>query len=95
MERTGTRTVYMDMTAFDARYLRGRFPKIYSTCLGFGLDLAHTPVPVSPAAHYCMGGVRTDLDGRTTLPGLYAAGEVSCTGVHARTASPRTRSWKG
>ncbi|PYS81316.1 MAG: L-aspartate oxidase [Acidobacteria bacterium] len=82
MERTATRTVFLDMTAFDAAYLRRRFPKIYSTCLGFGLDLARDPVPVSPAAHYIMGGVRTDLEGRTSLPGLYAAGEVACTGVH-------------
>jgi L-aspartate oxidase len=82
MERTSTRTVFLDMTAFDAPFLRRRFPKIYSTCLRFGLDLAHDPVPVSPAAHYCMGGVRTDLEGRTSLDGLYAAGEVACTGVH-------------
>ena len=82
MERTATRTVFLDMTAFDAAFLRRRFPKIYSTCLGFGLDLARDPVPVSPAAHYIMGGVRTDLEGRTSLPGLYAAGEVACTGVH-------------
>ena len=82
MERTATRTVYLDMTGLEARFVRSRFPGIYSTCLRFGLDLARTPVPVSPAAHYMMGGVRTDLDGRTTLPGLYAAGEVACTGVH-------------
>jgi L-aspartate oxidase len=82
MERTAPRAVYLDMTALDARYLRGRFPKIYQTCLGYGLDLAREPAPVSPAAHYSMGGIRTDLEGRTTLPGLYAAGEVACTGVH-------------
>src|SRR5437763_10589886 len=82
MERTATRTVFLDMTAFDAAYLRRRFPKIYSTCLSFGLDLARDPVPVSPAAHYIMGGVRTDLEGRTTLPGLFAAGAAACTGVH-------------
>ncbi|HEX8685302.1 MAG TPA: FAD-binding protein, partial [Pyrinomonadaceae bacterium] len=68
--------------AFDAAHLRRRFPKIYRTCLQYGLDLAREPIPVSPAAHYVMGGVRTDLEGRTTLPGLYAAGEVACTGVH-------------
>jgi L-aspartate oxidase len=82
MGRTATRTVYLDMTAFDAAHLRRRFPKIYRTCAQYGLDLAREPVPVSPAAHYVMGGVRTDLEGRTTLPGLYAAGEVACTGVH-------------
>src|SRR5579885_2982253 len=82
MERTATRTVFLDMTAFDATFLRRRFPKIYSTCLRFGLDLARDPVPVAPAAHYCMGGVRTDLEGRASLAGLYAAGEVACTGVH-------------
>ena len=82
MERTATRSAFLDMTAFDARHLRRRFPKIYETCLSYGLDLAREPIPVSPAAHYCMGGVRTDLDGRSTLPGLYAAGEVACTGVH-------------
>ncbi|HEX8560401.1 MAG TPA: L-aspartate oxidase [Pyrinomonadaceae bacterium] len=82
MERTATRSAYLDMTAFDAARLRRRFPKIYRTCLQYGLDLAREPIPVSPAAHYVMGGVRTDLEGRTTLPGLYAAGEVACTGVH-------------
>ena len=82
MERTATRTAFLDMTAFDAAHLRRRFPKIYKTCLQYGLDLAREPAPVSPAAHYIMGGVRTDLEGRTTLQGLYAAGEVACTGVH-------------
>jgi L-aspartate oxidase len=82
MERTATRTVYLDMTALDARFLRHRFPKIYETCLRYGLDLARDLMPVSPAAHYSMGGVRTDLDGRTSVRGLYAAGEVACTGVH-------------
>jgi L-aspartate oxidase len=82
MGRTATRTVFLDMTAFDAAHLRRRFPKIYRTCAQYGLDLAREPIPVSPAAHYVMGGVRTDLEGRTTLPGLYAAGEAACTGVH-------------
>lgn len=82
MQRTATRTVYLDMTALDARYLRDRFPKIYETCLRYSLDITKDLLPVSPASHYCMGGVRTDLDGRASLPGLYAAGEVACTGVH-------------
>ena len=82
MQRTATRTVYLDMTALEPRFVRHRFPKIYETCLRFELDITTDLVPVSPASHYCMGGVRTDLDGRATLPGLYAAGEVACTGVH-------------
>src|ERR687894_1016992 len=82
MERTATRTVFLDMTALAPSYLRARFPKIYDTCLRFGLDITRDPLPVSPAAHYVMGGVRTDLEGRTSLAGLYAAGEVACTGVH-------------
>ena len=82
MDRTATRTVFLDMTALAPRYVRSRFPKIYETCLRFGLDVTREPAPVSPAAHYFMGGVRTDLAGRTTLPDLYAAGEVACTGVH-------------
>jgi L-aspartate oxidase len=70
------------MTALDAEFLKHRFPKIYETCLADGIDIANKPIPVSPASHYSMGGVRTDLWGRSSVPGLYAAGEVSCTGVH-------------
>src|SRR5205814_7001426 len=82
MRRTGTRTVFLDMTALDEDFLRDRFPTIYATCLAYGLNIAKDMLPVSPASHYCMGGIRTDLWGRSTLPGLYAAGEVTCTGVH-------------
>jgi L-aspartate oxidase len=82
MRRTGTRTVYLDMTALDEDFLKNRFPKIYETCNFYGLNIAKDLLPVSPASHYCMGGVRTDLHGRTTIEGLYAAGEVTCTGVH-------------
>lgn len=82
MERTGERTVYLDMTDLEEDFLVKRFPKIYETCRHYGLDITRDFLPVSPAAHYCMGGVRTCLDGRTTLAGLYAAGEVACTGVH-------------
>lgn len=82
MRRTGTRSVFLDMTALDENFLKERFPKIYETCKHFGLDIAKDMLPVSPASHYIMGGIRTDLWGRSTLPGLYAAGEVACTGVH-------------
>ncbi len=81
VERTAGK-VYLDMTTHSRQFLERRFPKIYETCRHFGLDLAREPIPVSPAAHYIMGGVRTDLHGRTTVPRLYAAGEVACTGVH-------------
>jgi L-aspartate oxidase len=82
MRRTGSRNVFLDMTALKEDFLVHRFPKIYETCKHFGLDIARDQLPVSPASHYIMGGVRTDLWGRSTLPGLYAAGEVACTGVH-------------
>ena len=82
MRRTGTRSVFLDMTILDKDFLKNRFPKIYETCKFYGLNIAKDFLPVSPASHYCMGGVRTDLHGRTTLKGLYAAGEVTCTGVH-------------
>lgn len=82
MRRTGTRSVFLDMTALDEDFLKHRFPKIYETCAHYGLNIAKDQLPVSPASHYCMGGVRTDLWGRSTLEGLYAAGEVTCTGVH-------------
>ncbi len=82
IQRTGADFVYLDMTKHGAAFLEKRFPRIYATCQSFGLDLATDLIPVRPAAHYSMGGVRTDLHGRTTLAGLYAAGETACTGVH-------------
>jgi len=82
MRRTGTRNVFLDMTALDEDFLKHRFPKIYETCAHYGFNIAKDQLPVSPASHYCMGGVRTDLWGRSTVEGLYAAGEVTCTGVH-------------
>lgn len=82
MRKTGTRTVFLDITDKSEEFLKERFPKIYETCKFYGLNIATDLLPVSPASHYTMGGVRTDLWGRTTLQGLYAAGEVTCTGVH-------------
>jgi len=74
--------VYLDLTHLNPDRVRQRFPMIYSTCMEYNIDIATELVPVRPAAHYAMGGVRTDLHGRTSLAGLYAAGEVACTGVH-------------
>ncbi len=82
MHRTHSEHVYLDMTKKNQEFLKKRFPRIYETCLSYGLDLATDVAPVCPAAHYMMGGVKTDLWGRTSLPGLYAAGETAATGVH-------------
>jgi L-aspartate oxidase len=82
MQRTQSVHVYLDMTKKSEEFLKKRFPRIYETCQSFGLDLASDLAPVCPAAHYMMGGVKTDLKGRTSLPGLYAAGETAATGVH-------------
>ncbi len=82
MESTGESSVLLDMTGLDPGFVKRRFPRIHSTCLGFGIDISGEPIPVSPSAHYMMGGVATDLHGRTSVSGLYAAGETACTGVH-------------
>jgi L-aspartate oxidase len=75
--------VYLDMREVGARMdLKARFPGISAFLERYGLELARDPIPVGPAAHYLMGGVRTDVHGRTSLPGLFAAGEAACTGVH-------------
>lgn len=82
MVATEAEHVYLDMTHLEPEYIKARFPRIYSTCMEYGVDITKGPIPVSPAAHYIMGGVKTDLWGRTTIPGLFAAGETACTGVH-------------
>src|SRR5256712_4821445 len=82
MHRTQSAHVYLDMTAKGEDFRKKRFPLVYSACLSYGLDLSSDLAPVCPAAHYSMGGVKTDLSGRTSLPGLYAAGETAATGVH-------------
>jgi len=81
MRRTGG-PVTIDMTHRGSRWLRQRFPRIYETCLRYGIDLGLHQAPVHPAAHYAMGGVKTGLDGETTVKRLYAAGEAACNGVH-------------
>jgi L-aspartate oxidase len=80
-QRTGG-DVFLTLDHLDPAYVHERFPLISEACRRAGLDLARDRIPVGPAAHYAMGGVVTDLDGRTTIPGLFAAGEVACTGVH-------------
>ncbi len=82
MAATDARHVYLDMTHLNAEYITRRFPRIYRTCKQLGIDITAEPIPVSPAAHYIMGGIRTDLWGATSVPGLFAAGETACTGVH-------------
>lgn len=79
--RTG-RPVFLSLRELEPAFVHRRFPLISEACRRAGLDLARDPIPVGPAAHYVMGGVFTDLDARTTVPGLFAAGEVACTGVH-------------
>ena len=80
-QRTG-RPVFLSLQQMNPEYVHERFPLISDACRRAGLDLARDPIPVGPAAHYVMGGVQTDLDGLTTVDGLFAAGEVACTGVH-------------
>ncbi len=82
MRRTGAGHVVLDATHMPSDRLAARFPSIYKTCMTHGLDITREPIPVSPAAHYMMGGVLTNTEGETTLPGLYACGEVACTGLH-------------
>jgi L-aspartate oxidase len=82
MYKTRAEFVYLDLTALNAEHVKKRFPRIYSTCLQYNIDISADLIPIRPAAHYSMGGVTTDLLGATSLPGLFAAGEVASTGVH-------------
>lgn len=82
MKVHGFESVYLDISHRPREWIQARFPTVYAGCARFGFDMAKGPVPVVPAAHYACGGVLTDLHARTTLPRLYAAGEVACTGLH-------------
>ncbi|MEU5982289.1 L-aspartate oxidase [Streptomyces sp. NPDC047434] len=82
MQEQGAEHMYLDARHFGAEMWENRFPTILAACRAHGIDPVSEPIPVAPAAHYASGGVRTDLRGRTTVPGLYACGEVACTGVH-------------
>jgi len=82
MEKSGNKPALLDITHLPADTVKSRFPTIYKFCLSYGLDITKEPVPAAPAAHYMMGGVKTDTWGRTNIRGLYACGEVACSGVH-------------
>jgi len=82
MKRLGLDAVYLDITYKPARFIIDHFPTVYKKCLEFGLDITKSPIPVVPAAHYTCGGIVVDKHGNTTIEGLYAIGEASCTGLH-------------
>ncbi|MCA9534429.1 MAG: L-aspartate oxidase, partial [Myxococcales bacterium] len=82
MKRTGQECVFLDMTGESADFLASRFPNIHERCMEYGVDMRKDPIPVVPAAHYMCGGVVIDLDGKSSLPGLWAVGEVTCSGLH-------------
>ncbi len=82
MKKRGLDCVYLDISHQSKDFLLGHFPNIYARCLELGIDISKEPIPVVPAAHYTCGGIITDRKGRTNIPGLYAAGEAACTGLH-------------
>ncbi|MBZ5552141.1 MAG: L-aspartate oxidase [Acidobacteriia bacterium] len=82
MVKTQSSYVYLDCTHLDGEILKRRFPAVYEMFLEFNIDISENMIPIHPAAHYCIGGIKIDTQGRTSLRGLYAAGEASCSGVH-------------
>src|SRR4030081_3469850 len=82
IKRSGAPCAFLDITQQSPEFIQERFPHIYETCLRFGIDMTKQPIPVVPAAHYQCGGIKTDIDSATHLRGLYAIGQVSCTGLH-------------
>lgn len=82
MQKHDLRHVYLDITFKGREWLEKRFPMIFRTCLEYGIDMSKDYIPVAPSQHYCMGGIKTDIYGRTTVKGLYACGETACNGIH-------------
>lgn len=82
MKKTNSNNVFLDVSFMEKSFLQNRFPNIYNKCLDEGIDISKEPIPVAPAQHYFMGGIKVDLNGKTSMENLYAFGETSCTGVH-------------
>lgn len=82
MRRTGEPNVFLDVSSMSEEFFSKRFPTIYAQCQSYGINVPHDKIPVKPAQHYLMGGIKTDLFAKTSIEGLYAAGECACTGVH-------------
>src|SRR5262249_20644599 len=82
MVKTKDTNVYLDLTHLPSAFVRERFPRINRICANFGIDITREKIPVHPSAHYMIGGVKTDQEGRTSLPGLYACGEAASGGLH-------------
>ena len=82
MKRTDSECVYLDITFKEKEYLENRFPNIYKTCLSYGIDITKDYIPVAPAEHYCMGGIRADVQGKTNIKGFFTCGESACNGIH-------------
>ncbi len=82
MKKTESDHVWLDITFKGREYLENRFPNIFKTCLDYGIDISKDYIPVAPAEHYCMGGIKTDVNGRTNIDGLFACGETACNGIH-------------